>query len=180
MRQSDKAAVFDALLDEPWTAARPENDRRLTNLLLGGSQLRRATTAGPARRNFDLIERSVPLRHASEIAAAIEDSARTDPWLVQAAATLAAGSPSSAALVVRVAASAPATCRSPTCSASSSSRRMHCAARPDFAEGIRALLIDKDRRPQWSPATLAEAEGAWVEGYFVSPWQPAEHPLADL
>ena len=28
--------------------------------------------------------------------------------------------------------------------------------RPDLKEGIRAQVIDKDRNPQWSPATLAE------------------------
>lgn len=28
--------------------------------------------------------------------------------------------------------------------------------RPDLAEGIRAQVIDKDRNPQWSPATLTE------------------------
>lgn len=29
-------------------------------------------------------------------------------------------------------------------------------ARPDMAEGIRAQLVDKDRNPQWNPATVAE------------------------
>ena len=57
---------------------------------------------------------------------------------------------------------------------------LHCAARPDFAEGIRALLIDKDQRPQWRPATLDEATPDWVDGFFVSPWPADAHPLADL
>ena len=38
----------------------------------------------------------------------------------------------------------------------------------DLVEGIRALLIDKDKNPQWSPATLADVTAADIEAYFVS------------
>lgn len=37
------------------------------------------------------------------------------------------------------------------------------AARPDLREGIRAQVIDKDRNPQWNPATLGEVEQAEVD-----------------
>jgi enoyl-CoA hydratase len=43
----------------------------------------------------------------------------------------------------------------------------------DLVEGIRAQLVDKDRNPQWSPASLAEISAADVEAYFA----PAEPDL---
>ncbi len=57
---------------------------------------------------------------------------------------------------------------------------LHCAAHGDFAEGIRALLIDKDKSPRWLPATLAEADSDFIERFFTPPWASGEHPLADL
>ncbi|WP_285727721.1 enoyl-CoA hydratase/isomerase family protein [Psychromicrobium xiongbiense] len=40
------------------------------------------------------------------------------------------------------------------------------AAAPDMREGIRAQVVDKDRTPRWSPATLAEVSAETVESYF--------------
>lgn len=37
----------------------------------------------------------------------------------------------------------------------------------DLVEGIRAQVIDKDRNPQWSPATLAEVTTEQVDAYFA-------------
>ncbi|WP_328347448.1 enoyl-CoA hydratase/isomerase family protein [Streptomyces violaceus] len=47
--------------------------------------------------------------------------------------------------------------------------RVSCAALsvPDLVEGIRAQVIDKDRDPRWSPATLEEVTDADVECFFA-------------
>ncbi len=38
----------------------------------------------------------------------------------------------------------------------------------DFYEGVRALLVDKDKQPKWEPKTLDSVTGEAVEGYFKS------------
>jgi enoyl-CoA hydratase len=42
-----------------------------------------------------------------------------------------------------------------------------CLRSPDLAEGIRAQVIDKDRVPRWTPATLEEVADATVEAFFA-------------
>ena len=39
---------------------------------------------------------------------------------------------------------------------------------PDFREGVRAHLIEKDRRPQWSPTRIDDVTPAMVDALFVS------------
>ena len=50
----------------------------------------------------------------------------------------------------------------------------------ETVEGIRALAVDKDRQPRWQPARIEDVSEAMVQGFFVSPWPAAAHPLAHL
>lgn len=47
-------------------------------------------------------------------------------------------------------------------------------------EGIRALAVDKDHHPQWSPARIEDVDTKEVAQMFVSPWPAHAHPLAAL
>ncbi|MBU3078511.1 enoyl-CoA hydratase/isomerase family protein [Sphingomonas quercus] len=54
---------------------------------------------------------------------------------------------------------------------------VHVCARPDFAEGVRALLVDKDNSPRWDPPTPAGVTPALLDALFAPPeggqWAPA-------
>jgi enoyl-CoA hydratase/carnithine racemase len=53
-------------------------------------------------------------------------------------------------------------------------------AQTDTAEGIRALVIDKDRQPKWLPASIEEITPDMVQPFFQSPWPSGLHPLRHL
>lgn len=51
---------------------------------------------------------------------------------------------------------------------------------PDFAEGIRAMVVDKDFKPAWAHASVHEVPASWLEELMHSPWPRDKHPLKDL
>ena len=52
--------------------------------------------------------------------------------------------------------------------------------RPDFAEGVRAVIVDKDHAPRWNPARIEDVSADQVAAFFASPWPGHAHPLRDL
>ena len=49
---------------------------------------------------------------------------------------------------------------------------------PEFSEGVRALLIDKDRNPDWQYKASRDVPAAVLDAFFDAPW--SDNPLADL
>ena len=51
--------------------------------------------------------------------------------------------------------------------------------RDDFREGVRALLIDKDKNPRWSPAQLSDISDSDVDAVFapLGDVRPEWHPI---
>ena len=53
-------------------------------------------------------------------------------------------------------------------------------AASETVEGIRALAVDKDYKPQWNPLRIEDVKPGMVDAFFASPWTPQTHPLRDL
>ena len=88
-----------------------------------------------------------------------------DAWLAQAHANTQAGCPTSMGLIWRLLRDMKHASLA-ECIAQELVVSQQCCTRPDFLEGVRALLIDKDRNPHWVKA-VAEVDEAWLGTFFV-------------
>ena len=78
-----------------------------------------------------------------------------NPWIQKAAATLASGSPLSARLIAEQI----RRCKGLSLKAAFQAEALLSTTiirQPEFAEGVRALLIDKDKNPAWQHASPAD------------------------
>lgn len=176
--EASRDAVFAALQTEGWKADAKADHARLDALL---ARFVQSVEAGPLQRHARTLAAVCAHDRLEDIVEAIAAlEAGDDAWLVAAQRTMAAGSPGSARLSFELQR------RAAPLSLAETFRleyvaALHCAAHGDFAEGIRALLIDKDRSPKWNPAGLAEATPAFADRFFSEPrWPNGRHPLADL
>lgn len=55
-----------------------------------------------------------------------------------------------------------------------------CFEHGEVVEGIRALVINKDLKPQWRPSTLQEVTPEMIALFFEPAWPVYAHPLREL
>lgn len=175
--------LLEQLSQQPWSQSGSQStlsNEALLDQVLAGLASTPALTVGPLQQHFSLIQACCVGSDLNKIVAALVALAQhSDPWLQRAAKTLAAGSPGSARLTYTLLK------RVKHLSLADAYRvewvaGLMCASHGDFAEGIRALLIDKDKQPKWNPSTLNDATEAWVEKFFTLPFAAEQHPLYRL
>lgn len=149
--------VLEALIEADWS----EDPRAAADLALSGLAGEPGETSLAARQSE--IDTACGKATAEEIAAALGEGSE----LLQASAKRLAGfSPTSIKLAL-------AQVRKggeldfDTCMTMEYRLSQACMAGHDFYEGIRALLVDKDKDPKWSPARLEEVDDADIEAMFA-------------
>jgi len=159
-----KAQVFAAIASAAWAGDALQDGATLSRLLA-------AATVGAAppeslvHGHADVIDTLMAGEDLSAIAMRLRALRTGEPWLQAAGVAFARGSPTSAALTFALLHRASGM---PLADVFRLEYRaaIGCCAHSDFAEGIRAVVIDKDRRPRWNPASLDAVTPELIEDHL--------------
>lgn len=185
---SDKKTTLDeALLAADWQSSSDSRHKDANHKIVSAllKELETQSSAGQAiaesklRHYYDQINELCDFDDLAAISNAIAryNSNSNDKWFISAQKKLQAGCPVTAYLVQEQIKRAKYLSLAEVFQMEFI-MSMQCCFHPDFAEGVRALLIDKDNQAQWRHESIASVPFAYVEAHFESQWP--EHPLADL
>jgi enoyl-CoA hydratase/carnithine racemase len=141
-------------------------------------------TAGHTRpaKADSRIDGYFSLQRVKHIVDALEASG--DPWAAKTAATLRKRSP----LMLHVALEQIRRARGMSLADDLRMERdmvyqcfqLRPGAAGETVEGIRALAVDKDYKPQWNPGRIEDVKPGMADAFFAGPWTPETHPLRGL
>ena len=159
-----KDQVVDALKAADWQRAEAQ---AVVSAVLRQfeQQSREALPASPVREHFEDIQQATDADSLEQVVAQLDELGAREDWLGKSVKGLKSASPTSLALMWQ----------------HYHRSRLHSLKevldnelvmshsslkKGEFAEGIRALLIDKDMQPRWRYASLSEVDSGWVNGFF--------------
>jgi enoyl-CoA hydratase/carnithine racemase len=173
-----KQAILDALLTESWHTDSEANHARVRHVLRPFSeQSIGAIPAGQVEPHMGTINALCDGDSVHDIIDNITGIDTEDPWLVKARNSLAHGSSLAARWIHRQLWETRFASLREVFQAEIQ-LATHIVRHPEFAEGVRALLIDKDRDPHWQYATSRDVPDTDLDKFFIAPWDV--NPLADL
>lgn len=168
--------LLQALIAAPWHGEPSENQQKVSDIL---------SSLACEPEGESLLQTHQPLidvlMDVTSPADALSNLTKPDlpSWFSRPAQTLATGSPVSAWLVFEQLR------RGKGLSLADIFRMeltmaIQCTRHKDFAEGIRALLIERTRDPEWCYPAIGDVPMSRVDEYFSMDWPEGKHPLADL
>lgn len=127
--------------------------------------------------NREKIDRHFSLESMEEIMQSLDSAAlEGDEWAAQTADLLRSKSPTSLKVTLeqmKRGSGKPLV----ECFEMELALSMNLVKSHDFAEGVRAVLVDKDRNPQWSPSALEQVREEDVSACFHYSWGEADRSL---
>lgn len=180
MTQDRKEDFVEQLLQLNWGDTIALNHEKLSGLLKEFEQLSQ-TNLPPSylREHQALISELTSLDDIEDIVSAIIHCDIEDKWFNRGQKSLKHGSALSACITHRqlqLGQSLPLA----DCFRMELNLSVKSGKYGEFVEGVRALLIDKDNKPNWQFNRVAEVDTSVVDWFFTDKWQDTTHPLANL
>ena len=157
---NSRAATLQAFVAADWQGDAQAVVRRVLNGLDGADLPKSQIMAQQA-----VVQAVVSQATFQDALAVLAGHAEQDAWLAQAHANTQAGCPTSMGLIWRLLRDMKHASLA-ECIAQELIVSQQCCTRPDFLEGVRALLIDKDKNPLWVKA-VDDVDTAWLDTFFV-------------
>ncbi len=141
---------------------------QIKSLELDGQSYYDLLNTSELRNHFDFIQEITDVDNISEFHERIENLQVEDKWIQFAKKTFLAGSPTSAGVIFEQLAH---TKHFSLKECFDFEYKLSCkfASHPDFREGIRALLIDKDMSPKWTPAKVQDLQKKDIQKFLTGP-----------
>ena len=163
---SRQAEFLDALAAIGWGETVADHRAQATHFCRGFEADRAPAAAPSALRERHVQIRSICTRaKLNGIVKGLREAAAVDDWFAKPLANLEEGSPTAAAVTLEYLRRCRLLGLAQVLELDLVVARQ-CQRHPDFPEGVRALLIDKDKSPRWSPARAADVTPALVEEFF--------------
>lgn len=177
---AEKSALLDQLETIEWGDTASLNKEKLTDALAAMQKEHSGELpAGQVKPHLSDIQAALEGDDVATVVAQISAIESDHKWLQSAVKTLQHGCPMTAHIVWNQLQHG-ADLSLAECFQLELTLSVNCAVKGDFAEGIRALLIDKDNQPAWSYPAVADVPAEAVDAMFIAPWGEGEHPLNDL
>ena len=176
--RDDKQLLLDKLAEVNWGMNTSLNKQKFSDVLVAlRNQLGRTLTISPLKKHQALLDELMS-GSLLEIDSKLNALSADFDWLAKARANYLAGSPLSIHLGFKQ--SQLGTDKSlAACFRQELDWSANCTLHGDFIEGVRALLIDKDKMPVWQVSQVSEVTDAMLSKLLTSPWLES-HPLKHL
>ncbi len=174
-----REALLEALGEGDFGARTPRDLRAGVQAAVDAMEERAPAPQAQVWPHLDHIQKLVGQVDAPTAVKQILRDTRDDAWLAANRKRLEAGSPLSAHLVWLM------LDRHRLTSLADAFRdelnlSVQCCRQGDIAEGVRALLIDKDKNPKWRHPDVDSVPQADLDALMMPLWNSESHPLRDL
>jgi enoyl-CoA hydratase/carnithine racemase len=156
--RAEHTALIESLVSASWSPDARDNHHIVSTLCRDlQHQHPSSLPESPLRAHYDFVQEITDANSVHEIYEKFASLQIEDAWVQNAKKGLLAGSPTSAGVIFE---QLEHTLHYSLKECFDFEYRLSCrfAIHPDFREGIRALIVDKDNQPRWSPGRIVDLQ----------------------